>query len=251
MLPPMTTLSGQDLRSRDPRLPLHRRLADALTEAIRRGDYSPSDPLPSESEIARTCDVAIGTVRQAMAQLREDGLIERRQGRGTFVRRADFSHSLLRFFRFGDGGEDVPESSILTSTTVAASEPTSRALGLDDASSVLHLHRVRRLGGRPVVHEDVYLPLPEHEPLVDLEPGEYPNLLYPLYEERCGVVVVRASEELTLSSATQRDADVLGCSVGDPVVAIERVTTAVDGRVVEHRLSRGDARTFRYRVEIS
>ena len=85
MLLPMTTLSGQDLRSRDPRLPLHRRLADALTEAIRRGEYSPSDPLPSESEIARTLGVSRSPVREAIAHLEQEGLVTSQPYRGKFV----------------------------------------------------------------------------------------------------------------------------------------------------------------------
>lgn len=247
----MTTLSAQTLAAGDPDLPLHRRLADALEAAIRRGDFSPTDPLPSESDIARDCDVALGTVRQAMSHLRESGLIERRQGRGTFIRRADFSRSLLRFFRFGGAEAEVPQGAVLTSQILPADEATASALDRPPGEGMLRLDRIRHLGGRPAVHEELWLPLPEFARLAEMQPEDLPNLLYPYFEECCGILVARACEELTLSEATAHDAELLECPEGEPIMAIERVATAIDGRPIERRLSRGSARTFRYRVEIS
>lgn len=247
----MMTLSAQTLSAGDPGLPLHRRLADAIEAAIRRGDVSPSEPLPSESDIARDCEVALGTVRRAMAHLREIGLVERRQGRGTFIKRIDFSRSLLRFFRFGDSEAEVPQGIVRTSRVTLADGSTASALQLQVDTEVLHLERIRRLGGRPVVHEELWLPLPEFSPLTEIRSEDMPNLLYPFYEERCGILIARATEELSLSEATSRDAELLDCAEGSPIMAIERVATAIDGRPVERRLSRGAADTFRYRVEIS
>lgn len=247
----MTTLSAQTLAAGDPGLPLHRRLAEAIATSIRSGELDPSTPLPSEKDIARDCDVALGTVRQAMSLLREAGLIERRQGRGTFVKRADFSRSLLRFFRHGGDGSAIPEGTILSSASTTADAATAEALDLTPGDPVLQLERVRSLDGRPVVHEVLWLPLPAFAALADVATGDYPDLLYPFYEERCGVMVARAAEELQLAEATARDVELLACPDGTPIIAIERVAHDISGRPVERRLSRGDARTFRYRVEIS
>ena len=247
----MTTLSAQTLAAGDPGLPLHRRLAEALASAIRSGEIDPSAPLPSEKDIARDCDVALGTVRQAMSLLREAGLIERRQGRGTFVKRADFSRSLLRFFRFGGDDSAIPEGAILASVSTTADAATAEALDLTPGDPVLRLERVRSLGGRPVVHEVLWLALPTFTALTETATGDYPDLLYPFYEEQCGVLITRAHEELSFDEATDRDSELLGSADGAPIIAIERVAHDLSGRPVERRISRGDARTFRYRVEIS
>lgn len=247
----MTTLSAQTLAAGDPGLPLHRRLAEVLAAAIRSGELTPAAPLPSEKDIARDCDVALGTVRQAMSVLQEAGLIERRQGRGTFVKRADFSRSLLRFFRFGDDAGAVPGSTILTSEETSADADTAAALDLTPGDPALHLTRVRSLAGTPVVHEVIWLPLPRFAGLTDVATDDFPDLLYPFYEERCDVMVARAHEELSFAEATSRDTELLGCAEGAPIISIERVAHAIDGRPTERRISRGDARTFRYRVEIS
>ncbi|MET5012558.1 GntR family transcriptional regulator, partial [Burkholderia pseudomallei] len=75
-------------------------------------------------------DVAIGTVRKAVDLLVADGMLERYQGRGTFVRRASFDSTLFRFFRFqGRHGERrIPESPILRREVVEAPSAVAAAL---------------------------------------------------------------------------------------------------------------------------
>jgi DNA-binding transcriptional MocR family regulator len=65
---------------------LYRRLADALRAAIRRGDLAPGMRLPAERLLAETAGIGRSTVVAAYDLLREDGLVERRQGSGTHVR---------------------------------------------------------------------------------------------------------------------------------------------------------------------
>lgn len=247
----MTTLSADALRHGDERLPLHQRLSDLLIKAIGQGEFTPTKALPPENEIARRCDVAVGTVRKAMDNLTTQGIVERRQGRGTFVRRLDVSHSLLRFFRFGDAPTQVPRGRVLSRHLAPADPSTSEALRLPGGARVLHLERLRFLHDRPVLRENLWLPLPLFESFVDVAPPAFPDLLYPYYEDAVGVVITRATEDLSVVDADSRDIELLGCRESDPVVAIERLARSVDGSPVERRISRGPARTFRYRVEIS
>lgn len=97
----------------------------------------------------------------------------------------------------------------------------------------------------------LWLAVPPFALLADVQVEDYPDLLYPFYEERCGVLVARAEEELQLAEATARDTELLDCPEGAPIITIERIAHDISGRPVERRVSRGDARTFRYRVEIS
>jgi GntR family transcriptional regulator, arabinose operon transcriptional repressor len=71
---------------RDLRIPIHRRIADTLGEAIERGDYPPGSRLPSEAALVRDLGVSRGTLRHALLALRSRGLIEAVPARGTFVR---------------------------------------------------------------------------------------------------------------------------------------------------------------------
>jgi GntR family transcriptional regulator len=68
------------------RRPKYRRIADALREAIQRGDYGPGDRLPGENDLMTTHDVARMTARQALGVLQSEGIAESRKGAGVFVR---------------------------------------------------------------------------------------------------------------------------------------------------------------------
>jgi GntR family transcriptional regulator len=65
--------------------PLHEQIAAALRNDIRSGKYAEGDQLPSERELREQHDVSVNTVRAAIVQLRAEGLVESRQGRGVFV----------------------------------------------------------------------------------------------------------------------------------------------------------------------
>ncbi|MFM7346829.1 MAG: GntR family transcriptional regulator, partial [Tagaea sp.] len=91
----------------DSRLPIYLRIQDALVAEIAQGALKPGDALPSEDNLAKRFGVALGTVRKALDGLAADGKLDRRQGRGTFVRRADFGNALFRFFRH-TGADGAP-----------------------------------------------------------------------------------------------------------------------------------------------
>jgi GntR family transcriptional regulator len=72
--------------SRQAGRPLHLQIAAALRDEIRRGTYPPGAQLPTERALVETWKVAQGTVRAALAQLRDEGLLVTYQGRGVYVR---------------------------------------------------------------------------------------------------------------------------------------------------------------------
>lgn len=240
----------RELDDHDARLPLHVRLRDVLTSRIRSGEWSPAHPLPAETTLAEHYGVAMGTMRKVLGELVADGLLERRQGAGTFVRRAKLDSSLFRFFRYGKENQVAPASRILSFDH--ATLPADAAAGLDaePGSPALHLHRIRLREDHPLLLEDIWLPLPAFAALADVDPDDFGDLLYPAYEQRCGIVVARAEEVLTVRKAAAGEALLLRCKKNDPLVVVERTARAHDGSAVEWRRSRGGADDFRYRVEI-
>ncbi|MGP4020209.1 GntR family transcriptional regulator [Saccharopolyspora sp. 5N708] len=238
------------LAAMDPRLPLHARLREALTERLRGGEWPPTEPLPAEAELAQDYGVSLGTMRRVLTDLVDEGLLERRQGNGTYLRRMQAQNSLFRFFRHYRQGDQVPASRILARETEPAPADVANALGERTGARTLRLHRVRLYDGEPFLVEDIWLPLPTFERLRDVDLDQIGDLLYPVYEQLCGQIVGSADEELWVELADGRIAELLGCSSGEPVVVVERVARTHSGTPVEVRRSRGLASTFRYRVEI-
>ncbi|WP_407181453.1 GntR family transcriptional regulator [Bradyrhizobium sp. STM 3562] len=236
----------------DQRLPRYQRLRDDLATRINRRELRPGDLIPSEAELAAQHGVAVGTVRKAIDQLVADGVLERQQGRGTFVRRARFNSSLFRFFRFqSESGERrIPQSRILRRDVVAAPPAVASALRIAIGESVISLSRLRLIDGEPLLAEEIWLERSRFEAVLDIPPEDFGDLLYPLYEERCGQVVVSADENLSVEIATDMQAQLLRLEKGAPLIVIERLAFDLERSPIEWRRSRGPAKRFRYHVEI-
>lgn len=239
------------LTQTDQRLPLHARVKEDLIRRIRSNEWGSNTPLPPESALAEEYGSSVGTLRRVLSELSAEGLLERHQGRGTYVRRATFQHSLFRFFRLrGESGE-TPASLILERNMQDAPAEIAKALNLQEKSAVLHLHRLRLWEDAPFLVEDIWLPLPRFQPIADIDLNELGSLLYPEYENRVGVVIGSATEELSVTQATDGQASLLSCRSGDPLVKIIRIARTHTGDVAEYRESYGLASSFRYQVEIN
>jgi len=236
----------------DDRLPLYQRLVEALTETITRQVWRPGDRLPSDMDLAARYGVAPGTVRQAIAALVDQGLVERQQGRGTFLRKPSFDSSLFRFFRFqGEGGDrQIPESRILHRERTQAPAAVAAALGCPAGTPAIFMSRLRLLDGAPVLAEEIWLPFDRFEAFMALDEQDIGPLLYPIYETVCGEIVARAEERLTAESVQDGHAHLLGLDPGVPVIVIDRLARGYDDRPLEWRRSRGRADRFQYHVEI-
>ena len=145
--------------------------------------------MPAETRLAAEYGVALGTLRRALELLAEQGLIERRHGKGTFVRGGLVGATMLRFFRFGARDGEVPQSRILSRQSVVASADVARRLAIVRGDPVLRLQRLRSLGAEPCLFEEIWLPLPLFAALLEGPLAGWGDLLYPFFAETCGVVI--------------------------------------------------------------
>lgn len=242
----MATLRG------DERLPRYQRVADQLREEIAQGVRRPGDRMPSENVLADQYSLAPGTIRQAVSQLVSEGVLERFQGKGTFVRRPSFDQSLFRFFRFlGRPSEQVvPEGRVLGLQVKASPEHVSLRLELDQNALAICINRLRLLQRQPVLLEEIWLSKEDFAPLLEVDEKKLGPLLYPIYDELCGRTVANAEEELTVEAADCETAHTLHIAEGEPVIVIERLARGFDGAPLEWRRSVGRADQFRYQIEI-
>jgi GntR family transcriptional regulator len=236
----------------DRRLPLYQRLRDQIAMQIAQNVWRPGEAIPTEAELSSTHGVAVGTVRKAVDALVADGMVERHQGRGTFVRRPSFERSFFRFFRYQEaaGGRRVPESRILEREAVVAPAHIAAALRLPEGAEVIRLSRLRLLDAKPILAEEIWLPQARFAPLLTVEEGELGDLLYPAYERLCDEIIARGEETLTAATADPDDVRLLGLTPGAAVIVIERLAFGYDGKPVEWRRTHGPAASFRYQIEI-
>jgi GntR family transcriptional regulator len=226
-------------------------IASALRARVLAGEWPPGAALPSEQALAAQHGVAMATLRRALELLAAQGLVERIHGRGTFVREALTGAPMLRFFRFGDGSGEVPASRILWMRRTPASAEVATQLDIERGDAVLQVLRVRSLGEQPRLLEDIHLPLPLFQALADTPADAWDDLFYPMYAQRCGVHVHRATDEIGFGTLSAAQASHLGLPAGHPCARVVRRAWDLTGRCVEVRTTLGDAHAFHYAVTIT
>ena len=231
--------------------PLYQQVYDFLVKQIVAGEWGPGESLPSEQALAGRLNVSQGTVRKALDALAADSLIDRRQGKGTYVAEHTQERALFRFFRMArPGGARVLPTSAgdVLKRRVARSADVAK-LALKPGAEVYDVSRVRLMDGEPAVLERIVVPaalfpgLERHDPL--------PNALYALYQREYGINIVSAEEELRAEAARKEDCRRLKLAPGAPLLHIERVAVSLEGARVEWRTSRCDTKHFVYAVTLS
>ncbi len=233
-------------------LPLYFQLKQIIREQIEEGTLKPLDRLPSERELSLRYGISRMTVRQSLTELVNEGLLYRRQGKGTFVASPKIDQGLLGLTGFT---EEItarglrPESRLLSLQRVEASPRVSEALGLSLDKRVIRLERLRLANGNPMALEVTHLPLRLFPGFME---GDFSGSgsLYELMEARYGIRLHRARQVLEAGVAGQREADLLEVPAGAPILMIERVTYSDKGTPVElaRAIYRGDR--YKFTVEL-
>ena len=231
--------------------PLYRQVYDIIVRKVAQGQWKPGEALPSEHALARELGVSQGTIRKVLDGLTLEKLLERRQGKGTFIAENTQERALFRFFRLArPGGERlIPERGGETVKVRASKASEQAKLDLTRGDKVVEIIRVRLIDGRPAIREIIILPAALF-PGIDKR-GELPNTVYSLYQTEYGINIVSAQEELSAVAATAEDEAELHTPVGSPILLIDRVAVSLQERKVEWRLSRVRSEDLVYAVTLN
>lgn len=221
----------------DPR-PLYAQVRTTLLERIKTGQLKPGQALPNEFDIASEFNVSQGTARKAIDMLATEGIVIRRQGKGTYVVEHTPADMLFRFFQLyrDDGTQIKPSSPVAGRPNRGAATPAeAMALDLAPDSPVIRIERTRFGDARPLVHETIILPEALYPGLADNH--EVPNTLYDLFQRTYGHMIVRADERLTAVAAEGPIARALAVADGTPLLLIDRTAFGLDDQRLEWRVS--------------
>lgn len=231
--------------------PLYKQVYDLLTARLVEGYWKPSQLLPSEMVLAEELGVSQGTVRKALNQMVAEKMLQRQQGKGTFVAEHTQESDLFRFFRLREphGEILIPETVVLGSSRRTVSEDEAKKLNLDANALVVELTRVRSIHNKPAIIEKVIQPLSVF-PDIDKNTN-LPNALYILYQEKYGITVMSVNDEIRAVEIPDAYAQHLDLKKGSPVLMIERSSVNIDGRVVELSTAYCSSENFVYSVQLT
>lgn len=242
-------MTATDKIDRNDPVPLYLQLARLWRHQIAAGWLKAGDQLAPEPEICRQYEVSAITVKQAMKELVNEGLLSRERGRGTFVTRQKLPPQDLT--RLSDLAEAMEASGVevmidvVRREKVLAHEDQAELLDINFGDPLIHLDRVFRDSHEVLAVEQVDIPTALCPDLLDADLTN--RSLYAILEELYGLRPVKADQFIEAIVAEGTDARLLCLPEGSPVVQAERITSLSDGRVVAYSrlLYRGDRYKFR------
>ncbi len=225
--------------------PRYVRLRKRIEEGIDKGLLAESAPLPAEREIASLTGLSRVTVRRAMQDLVDRGIVVQRQGSGSFVAdgtpRVEQSLSRLTSFTEDMNRRGLESTSEWLERGIHTPSPEEvMALALTSGEPVARIARLRRANDKPMAIERASLP-------IDIlpRPHEVESSLYEVLE-RDGNRPIRALQRISAINLESGDAALLGVEPGAAGLRIVRTSYLSNRRVVEFTRSiyRGDAYDF-------
>lgn len=212
-------------------VPLYFQISQKLQNAIESGAIPPGSRLENEMSIAEQLGISRPTIRRAIQELVDKGLLVRRRGIGTQV----VQSSVIRPVELTSLYEDLqsaqlePGTEVLSREIVSAKENVATALSLAPHTPVVHLRRRRSTDGVPVAILENFLPIEFSDiSLEDLESqGLYQNL------RARGVTIRVANQRIGARRAASDESELLEIDQRGPVLTMERVSFDQSGRAIE------------------
>jgi GntR family transcriptional regulator len=232
-------------------MPLYRQIEAEIRDRIRSGALPPGSQVAPEPELMAEHGVSRATVRQALAGLVADGLLEIRRGLGTYVTAPRFEHTIGGFYSFSREIERhglTPGTTVLGLRTEPASDAVAEALRLPAGTAVVALRRLRLAGTEPLVVETSHLPAARFP---GLDAVDFSRVrLYDTLMHAYGCRPTRARETFEPILLSADEAALLGQRRGEPALRVERIAFDQDDAPIEFCRStvRGDR--YRYSVEL-
>ena len=225
--------------------PLYQQLMTRLKNDIMAGVYPAGARIPSEQLLCDTYSVSRVTVRKAMLDLVQEGLLVRRQGKGTFVAEERIQRDLQQITSFSAACRQMGHKATarLISAEMSAATPEDvEKLGVDAESSVVEICRLRLCDDDPVMLEINRFPASYAYLLSENAEGS----LYELLTAR-GVKPATAVHDISLGHATPMVSRHLGCAQGDALLLLDELVLDQHGEPLHlsRQWIRGDKYTFR------
>lgn len=205
-------------------MPVYAQIEQALRNAIARGAYAPGDQLPSESELAKRFSTTRSTVVHALQKLVYERVIERRQGRGTFVtenkERRAFDTNRFSYFERYIVNSGLSLTYKLIDFKESPHNPRINALlSLSERESLHRVRRIRLVEGKPLAMETRYMPT-----LTAVRIGEgllKEMALQEIFIEKLGIEIISCPTIVRVGLAGAREAKYLNIVRGRPIFVNE------------------------------
>ena len=219
------------------KVPLYYQLREEIKKKILNGTYKENDLIPSERQLGEQFNLSSTTVRRALNDLVQERLLERKAGKGTFVRMSKVKRDLRKVLGFTANMQEMglsPSTKVLSKKIMPANLFARQRLGLEKGSMVVKINRLRLANDVPMMLETRYI-------RTDLCPGiekhDLSSSLWKVFENLYGHKPNRHTQNVTIAKFSGPQAGMFGLEGGALALLINGVTYVKDGQPIEREES--------------
>lgn len=233
----------------NPILPLYAQLKEALILAIKKGELAPGDRLPSQRELRETYKMSHMTIRRAIDELINEGVIHSIHGKGLYVAERKVptqTRSLTGFYENTRRLGRKPSNRVLDARIIGASTALADQLAVEVGMHLVYIRRLRLVDDSPMSIATNYLP---HHLCPDLLKHDLAdNSLYTLLREVYGYNLAAYTATISAALANEEQARLLEIARPAALITEEQVTLLENGLAID--FSRSSTRGDQYYFQI-
>jgi len=242
-------------RSKKNNIPLYFQLEQIIKSKILMGEFLPGEQIPTEKDLCETYQVSTITARQAILNLVNEGLIIRRQGKGSFVREGLKKIKNIRTLQLrGDINDIIPEGlktqevKVLDIRKVISPKKVANLLNIEEGQEVVQVRRTRSDHGIPVSYIKNFIPLEIGEKIKREDLCIYPML--GILRNRLKIPLTGGIQYVEAIIADYDIASALSISISSPILYLETIIFARQKKPVEFVQTFYRPDQFRYSVKL-
>ncbi|MDD5703976.1 MAG: GntR family transcriptional regulator [Dehalococcoidales bacterium] len=229
--------------------PLFLQLENAIRRKINTGELITGDRIPSENELAKEFEISRMTVRRALDRLVMEGLIIRRQGKGSYVGEGKVPYIPNTIYSFStamrDLGHDI-KTRVLEKKIIKSPLDVAHELGIDRNEPVVFLQRLRIVDQIPATFHTSYLPTKYFSSILNQDLTSEP--LSKIMERISGLRLVNSHDTIEAVLVRSFEANILGIRENQPVFLVRGIAYGSDGTALRSTKAIYRSDLFRFSI---
>jgi GntR family transcriptional regulator len=232
-------------------IPVYYQLKKLIAAKIAAGEFRPNQPIPSERELGETLQISRMTVRQALNQLVNEGVLYRKKGKGTFVAKLKIEqHNIMSFSEMVKNKGLIPATKVLFFEKALPTPDLVELLDLNKTDLLYQIRRLRLANETPIGIETVFIP---EKFCPDLELLDLTASLYQIIREAYSLTISYVDNEIEASLPLPNEQELLTLSDTIPVIRINGKSFIESGvnLLYERSVYRADEYKYSARIYVN